>query len=32
MVTEPRRIAAVSLTHRVAEKRGCPPPWRRGEL
>jgi HrpA-like RNA helicase len=26
MVTEPRRIAAVSLAHRVAEKRGCPPP------
>ena len=31
MVAEPQRIAAVSLAHRVAEKRGCPP-WRRGEL
>jgi HrpA-like RNA helicase len=26
MVTEPRRIAAVSLVHRVNEERGCPPP------
>ncbi len=26
MVTEPRRIVAVSLAHRVAEERGCPPP------
>ena len=25
MVTEPRCIAAVSLAHRVAEERGCPP-------
>jgi len=30
MVTEPQRIAAVSLTHRVAEKRGCPPPGAMG--
>ena len=26
MVTEPRRIAAVSLAHRIAKERGCPPP------
>ena len=32
MVTEPQRIAAVSLTHRVAEKRGCPPLAPRGAL
>ena len=25
MVTEPRRIAAMSLAHRVAKERGCPP-------
>ena len=30
MVTEPQRIAAVSLTHRVAEERGCPPPGAAG--
>jgi HrpA-like RNA helicase len=30
MVTEPRRIAAVSLPHRVAEERGCPPPGAAG--
>ena len=26
VVTEPRRVAAISLAHRVAEERGCPPP------
>ena len=26
VVTEPRKVAAVSLAHRVAEERGCPPP------
>jgi HrpA-like RNA helicase len=30
MVAEPQRIAAVSLAHRVAEKRGCPPPGAAG--
>ena len=30
MVTEPQRIAAVSLAHRVAEERGCPPPGAAG--
>ena len=30
MVTKPRRIAVVSLAHRVAEKRGCPPPGAAG--
>jgi ATP-dependent RNA helicase DHX29 len=30
MVTEPQRIAAVSLVHRVAEERGCPPPGAAG--
>ncbi len=30
MVTEPRRIAAMSLAHRVAEERGCPPPGAAG--
>jgi len=30
MVTEPRRIAAVSLAQRVTEKRGCPPPGAAG--
>ncbi len=30
MVTEPRRIAAVSLAHRVAEERRCPPPGAAG--
>ena len=26
MVTKPRCIAAVSLAHRIAKERGCPPP------
>ena len=30
MVTEPRRIAAVSLAHPVAEERGCLPPGAAG--
>ena len=30
MVTEPRRIAAVSLAHRIAEEKGCPPPGAAG--
>ena len=30
MVTEPRRIAAVSFTHHIAEERGCPPPGTTG--
>ncbi len=30
MVTEPRCIAAMSLAHRVAEERGCPPPGATG--
>jgi HrpA-like RNA helicase len=30
VVTEPQRIAAVSLAHRVAEERGCPPPGAAG--
>ena len=30
MVTKPRCIAAVSLTHCVAEERGCPPPGATG--
>ncbi len=30
MVTKPRRIAAVSLAHCVAEERGCPPPGTAG--
>ena len=32
VVTEPRRIAAVSLAHRVAEERGCPPPGAPGSV
>ncbi|KAL7537502.1 hypothetical protein ACHAXR_007857 [Thalassiosira sp. AJA248-18] len=26
VVTQPRRVAAISLAHRVADERGCPPP------
>jgi len=30
MVTEPRRITAMSLAHRVTKERGCPPPGAAG--
>ena len=30
MVTKPRRIAAMSFAHCVAEERGCPPPGTAG--
>lgn len=30
VVTQPRRVAAISLAHRVANERGCPPPGMKG--
>ena len=30
VVTQPRRVAAISLAQRVAQERGCPPPGRTG--
>ena len=30
MVTEPQRIMTMSLAHRVAKERGCPPPGTAG--
>lgn len=30
IVTQPRRVAAISLAQRVASERGCPPPGQRG--
>jgi HrpA-like RNA helicase len=30
VVTQPRRVAAISLAHRVASERGCPPPGSKG--